>query len=560
MSHLVAATVLRVRALPAFLLAATLIGGCAAPRDATAPRTSQPNYLVIVADDLGPLDLGFLGSEIRTPNLDELARDGLVLSQFLVSPACSPTRAMLLSGMDAHPAGLGTMDGEAKDGQLGAPGYAGVLSENVETIATLLSRAGYHTSMAGKWHLGREEHLRPHRRGFERSFGVAGGGATHFADALALLPPEKHAQYYLDGEPVDLPDDFFTTEAYTDRLIEFIGEAADQGRPFFSFAAYTAPHWPLQAPDEWIDRYAGAYDDGYDALRERRFQAALDSGVVPESASAPPRNPFASAWDDLTPDEHAIAARTMEVYAAMVENLDHHIGRLVGSLRERGVLDDTVILFFSDNGPEGNPVGQLEGIGEWVSERFDNRLENIGRLDSYTWTGPGWAQASAAPFRLFKSFPTEGGVRVPAIVHGPVARRGRSDAVVSVRDIAPTLLDLAGAPVPAAMSGRSMRAFLDGEADSVRSDDDTIGYELFGRRAVRQGRWKAAWIWPPYGPGAWELFDLERDPGEQHDLSVEAPERLAALITAWDAYVAENSVVLPDSDAGYAIEAGTPDR
>ncbi len=244
----------------------------------------------------------------------------------------------------------------------------------------------------------------------------------------------------------------------------------------------------------------------------------------------------------------------------MVENLDHHVGRLVDHLDRRGLLDDTIILFFSDNGPEGNPVGRLEGIGPWVEERFDNSLENIGRDDSYVWTGPGWAQASAAPYRLFKTFPTEGGVRVPAIVHGPVARRGRSDSIVWVKDVAPTLLDLAGAGVPASMSGRSMRRFLDGESDTVRTADDTLSYELFGRRSVRQGRCKATWIWEPYGPSAWELFDLELDPGEQHDLAETQPERLAALVAAWDAYAEEMDVVLPESDAGYAIEGEPEDN
>ena len=538
------------------LLAAALAVACATSPDVPVAESGEPpNFLLLVADDLGPLDLGFLGSEIRTPNIDRLAHDGLLLTEFLVSPACSPTRAMLLTGMDPHPVGLGTMAGEARGPQIGARGYEGVLSPDVETLATLLGRAGYHTSMAGKWHLGGDEPRRPGRRGFERWFVTPGGGSTHFADPLALVPPERPAPFYLDGEPAELSDDFFSTTAFTDHLIDFIGEATDRERPFFAFAAYTAPHWPIQAPDDWIDRYAGVYDEGYEVLSSERFAAAVAAGLVPGSATEPPLNPFAPEWSSLSEEERAIAARTMEVYAAMVENLDHHVGRLVDFLDRSGVLDETIVLFFSDNGPEGNPVGRLEGIGPWVAERFDNSLENIGRDNSYVWTGPGWGQASAAPYRLFKTFPTEGGVRVPAIVHGPVARRGRSDAVVSVKDVAPTLLELAGAPVPPAMSGRSMVPFLDGNAESVRPRDEPLIYELFGRRAVRQGRWKATWLWPPYGPGVWELFDLEVDPGEQHDLAAGRPERLAALVAAWDAYALEMGVVLPESDSGYALEA-----
>ena len=543
------------RPLHALALAAALIAACAPAADGPdAPPAGRPNFLIIVADDLGPTDLGFLGGEIRTPHIDRLADEGLVLSHFLVSPACSPTRAMLLTGMDPHAVGLGTMAGEARGPQVGATGYEGVLSEDVETVATLLRRAGYHTSMAGKWHLGSADHQLPGRRGFERWFGTPGGGASHFDDALGLVPAESRAPYYLDDEPVALADGFFSTRSYTDRLIEFIGEAAEQDRPFFALAAYTAPHWPLQVPDDWIDRYAGAYDDGWDALRERRFAAAAARGLVPAAPGAPPRNPFTPAWERLTADERAVAARTMEVYAAMVENLDHHVGRLLGALEGRSLLDETVVIFFSDNGPEGNPVGRLAGIDEWVAERFDNRRENIGRRGSYVWTGPGWAQASAAPYRLFKTFPTEGGVRAPAIVRGPPARRGRSAAVVSVKDVAPTLLELAGAPRPAAMTGRPLGALLAGEADGARFADEALVYELFGRRAVRRGRWKATWLWPPYGPGDWQLFDLDADPGERHDLAAARPERLASLVAAFDAYADRHGVVLPQADAGYALE------
>ncbi len=517
-------------------------------------HSTAPNFLVIVADDLGYLDLGLFGSEIATPNIDALARDGLLFTNFLVSPTCSPTRAMLLTGMDAHHAGLGTMAGEADERQRGAPGYEGNLAEHVTTIASLLRTHGYHTNMAGKWHLGFDDHDGPHQRGFTRSFALIGGGASHFDDAVTLVESDGPALYRKDGAPVALPEGFFSSDGYTDQLLKFMDEAIDEDKPFFSYAAYTAPHWPLQASEDWIDRYAGVYDDGYDALRERRFEAAKMHGIVAQDAVVPARVPFAPAWTSLDSDMQRRSAREMEIYAAMVENLDHNIGRLVGFLRDRGVLEDTTIIFLADNGPEGNDVGQIAGIGEWVPRRFDNSLPNMGRADSYVWYGPAWAQAGAAPFRLFKAFPTEGGVRVPAIVAGGgFERRGRTETLATVMDIAPTLLDAAGAAPHSPMDGRSMRAFLQGRADWLHDDDSVIAMELFGRRMARRGDWKAVWLYPPYGPGQWELFDLASDPGEQHDLADQRPLVAGALVAAWNKYARDVGVVLPAGDAGYGL-------
>jgi len=355
-----------------------------------------------------------------------------------------------------------------------------------------------------------------------------------------------------DGELVEWPEGHYSTDLYTDRLIEFIDSGAGDGRPFFAYAAYTSPHWPLQVPDAELDRYRGDYDEGYDALRSRRFAAVRRLGIVPREAKDPTRTPFARAWNELSPEEKRRQARTMELYAAMVENLDHHVGRLVQFLKETRQYENTLILFFSDNGAEGNPI---------------DRLENLGRVSSYAWLGPGWAQA-ATPFRLWKGFPTEGGVRVPAIVRfGPDGRRGSSNAVTSVKDVAPTLLELAGVSHPAPthegrsiapLEGRSLVRFLRGEAESVHGGDFTMGYELFGRRALRKGDWKIVWLYPPYGPGHFELYDLARDPTESNDLASAHPAKLDELVRAWDDYAAKNGVILPIRDMGYALEPTPP--
>jgi arylsulfatase A-like enzyme len=533
----------------------------------------RPNFLVIVADDLGYSDLGVMGSEIRTPNLDALAARGLLLTDFHVTPTCSPTRAMLLTGVDPHPAGLGSMRGQASPEQDGQPGYEGVLSSGVVTVAELLGDAGYYTVMAGKWHLGSEPGQKPTERGFERAFGPVSGGSSHFSDQLAMFassgPPGK-ALFLDDGKEVEsLPDEWFSSTGYTDRIIAQLDDQRRDGRSFFAYAAYTAPHWPLQAPDAYIDRYVGMYDAGWDALRQQRQRALAERDLPgPDGTKPAERLPFVPEWSALPAEARARATRTMEVYAAMIEHLDHEIGRLLAYLEANGELGSTLVLFFSDNGAEGNPVNRIIDDHDWVERTFDNRLDNIGRRGSYVFPGPGWAQASTAPFNLFKAFPTQGGLLAPAIVSGHGVQRtgdenGRRDAFVTVKDVTPTILDLAGVAHPgsryrgrsvAPLEGRPMSDLLAGRATRVHGDEDVMAWELFGRRALRKGSWKAIWLYEPYGNGRWQLFDLATDPAEQRDLAGQRPDKLRELLAAWDEYVTSNGVILPAADAGYALE------
>jgi arylsulfatase len=541
------------------LFACTQPGGQSA--DPAAAPGRSPNILVLVADDLGYSDLGFLGSEIRTPNLDALAASGTVLTNFHVAPTCSTTRAMLLTGIDTHPAGMGTASGHADENQLGQPGYETFLSDRVVTVARLLQDAGYATSMVGKWHLGGDEDLGPHRRGFERSFVLVPGGASHFGDAQRLEDDETPAPYREDGQRVGIPEDFYSSDFYTDKLIEHLDEARESDRPFFAYAAYTAPHWPLQAPDEYFDRYRGAYDEGWDVLRERRTAGLAEAGVIDPETPVPPRLPFVPEWGSLSAETRTVEARKMELYAAMVENLDANIGRVFEHLRKTREYDDTFILFFSDNGAEGNPIEEAD----WTWRGYDNRLENMGRVGSYVSYGPGWAQAASVPFRLFKSFPTEGGTRVPAVVvtPGEDASRGLNDAFVTIKDVVPTALELAGVEHPgdsfrnrpvAELEGASLLPFLRGEVRAVHPVDYVMGWELFGRRALRQGDWKLLWLWEPYGPERWALYDLATDPGETHDISEQHPEKFGELVDLWNEYAQRNGVILPTRDMSYALE------
>jgi len=533
-------------------------------------KDNRPNILLIVADDLAFTDLGAFGGEIQTPNLDALAASGVRLTQFYVAPTCSPTRSMLLSGTDNHLAGLGNMAEELRENQQDNPGYEGYLNFRVAALPELLRNAGYHTYMAGKWHLGLTEETSPAARGFEHSFGVVQGGGGHFSD-MPIVGPNP-AIYREDGKRVDLPEEFYSTRTYSERMIQYLENRPDDGKPFFAYLAYTAPHWPLQAPKESIAKYEGRYDDGYDALQVSRFEKMEELGLTISGMEITPRVLGEPAWDSLTQEHKLIEARKMEIYAAMVDDLDRYLGMVLEALKRNGDFENTFIFFMSDNGPEGAhlEIG-WDALGKWVAQCCDNSLENMGEADSYLWYGPNWARAGVAPFRMFKAFTTEGGIRAPAIVHYPKAVPGGviQETMTSVMDVLPTILELAEIEHPQSFNGKdvlplrgsSMLSVLKGEEAAVHSEDYTMGWELFGRRGIRQGDWKIVWEpaaipWEPRDPNIssdnWRLYNIATDPGEQIDLSNQEPERLKSLIGQWENYVRETGVIVPDYDVGYA--------
>ncbi|MEE8542221.1 MAG: sulfatase-like hydrolase/transferase, partial [Gammaproteobacteria bacterium] len=334
---------------------AALLAACAPEPSTTATGSAngtrtQPNFLLIVADDMGYTDIGAFGGEIDTPNLDGLAERGIKLTNFHVASTCAPTRSMLLSGTDNHTAGLGAMfGGNMLTGVEGQVGYEHYLHERVATLPELLTDAGYHTYMAGKWHLGSEPDQLPRGRGFENAFSLLSGGGTHFVASAN--------QYAENGHRLEADlTDFYSTRTYTDKLIEYIDGNHGDGQPFFVYAAYTSPHWPLHAPEGFIDRYAGRYDDGYDVLRRRRVERARALGVVPDINVNASFQRVGAAWDELDEEARRVSARKMEVYAAMVENLDFHVGRLLAYLEAIGELEHTVIVFMSDNGAESDDL------------------------------------------------------------------------------------------------------------------------------------------------------------------------------------------------------------
>jgi len=533
------------------LILAFLSGGCSnSSSDSTtdSERNNRPNILLIVADDLGYADLGVYGGDIQTPNIDALAARGMLFTQFHTAPYCAPTRAMLLSGNNNHVAGMAR---QGRTGLVDAPvrGYENSLSDRIVPFPRLLQEAGYHTYTVGKWHLGLEAETSPHAAGFSRAFNLLDGAGTHF-DAVGFF--EGGSTYRQDEDLVEYPVGRYSTDLYTDRLIEFIDANKDDGKPFFAFAAYTSPHWPLQVPDEYLDLYTGYYDDGYDALRERRFDSLQEAGIIPLSSELPPRNDAITPWEDLTSDERRRESRKMELYAAMVDNLDDHVGRLLEYLKSNDLYENTLIVFMSDNGAAGEDFYNRGDYSEYIQANFDNAYEKMGTAESFVSYDEEWAEAGSAPFQRRKGYTREGGIVAPMMIAGPgVAARGVIDSTyLTVMDLAPTFLDIAGAKYPddgsvRPMLGESITGFLAGEADIVHDENYVTTLYHGGRAYLRMGNWKISNLEPPFDEADFELFDLVTDPGESNNLADEEPEKLAELIELWDEERERLGIILP---------------
>ncbi|MEP1446280.1 MAG: arylsulfatase [Paraglaciecola sp.] len=517
----------------------------------------RPNIVIVVADDLGLTDIGALGSEIATPNIDALANAGVKLSNFHTAATCSPTRSMLLSGTDNHLAGLGAMDEVMQTFApylLGKPGYEGHLNDSVATLPEVMADANYQTFMVGKWHLGKKEGQMPKARGFQRSFALMEGGAGHLDDR-PILPSNKKSTYLEDDKPASLPQDFYSSPFFTSKMKQYLGER-DKTKPFMSYMAYTAPHFPLQAPESSIAKYKGKYDEGYEALAQSRLERQKELGIIAQSTQLPPLPRNIKPWASLTAEEKKISAKQMEIYAAMVTDLDTAIGDLVTYLKDEGVYDNTIIFFMSDNGAEANTPNSpayRSFLKEFVARCCDNSYENMGKANSYVMYGPQWARAGSGVKRLYKGATTQGGIHTPAFVHFPkMVKAKQYDGLVSVMDIMPTILELANAQHPYSatneqnkfipMRGASMLNMLTGKSANVHSADYALGAELHGNKAIRKGDWKLLSIGRPAGNGQWGLYNLADDPAELVDVSASYPEKFAELKLAWQEYAEEVGV------------------
>lgn len=537
---------LRARLLLSVLAIAALLGATG-PADKAAKR---PNVVIILADDVALMDFGIYGGEASTPNIDALAGRGALFTQYRASPLCSPSRAMLLTGMDAHLTGVATIPEVLPKEQRGQPGYAMALEPGVLTLADRLRSQGYRTVMAGKWHMGEAADEMPQAHGFDRSFALAASGADNWADR-SYMPYYKDAPWFEDGVETSLPEDFYSSRFLVDKLIAYLGET-DPDKPFFAYLPFQAIHIPVQAPQQFIDRYKGRYDKGWEVLREERHSRAQELGLIPQGVPMADLPPGFRPWGSLSDEDRALYAARMEVNAAMLEAMDFHIGRLMLHLKASGEYENTIFVVSSDNGPEpsrGDDKAILTAY-HWLTG-YDVGAETMGGPGHWGFIGPEWAAAAATPGAWFKFYATEGGIRVPLIMAGPgiAPRRIKSPAMVT--DITPTLLEWLGVDpeVTSAkpMTGRSLLPVLGGKVESVYGDQDARAVEVSGNSALYLGDYKITRSIPPVGDGQWRLYNLARDPGETTDLSDREPAIKQQLLGEYRAYSARMGVLeMPD--------------
>ena len=489
-------------------------------------KALKPNIVVVLVDDMGFSDLGCYGSEIPTPNLDALAANGLRFSQFYNTGRCCPTRASLLTGLYPHQTGVGHMNEDD-----GVPGYRGRLNDSCVTIAEVLKPGGYFTAMSGKWHVGQKHGVTPLARGFDRSLNAAAGG-FYFSDA-------PRAELFLNGAPISnedprLPKDWYSTDLWTTFGLKFIDEAIAEKKPFYLHLCHNAPHFPLQAPAADIARFRGKYKTGWGAIRDARYEKQLALGLIDKSWAKAPRPPEVKPWKDIPENEQDRFDHLMATYAACVYRMDQSIGDLVNGLKQRGVFENTLILFMSDNGgnAEAGPNGRNSG--------------DPGKGQSDWFCGMSWAFPQNTPFRLFKHYNHEGGIASPLIAHWPagIAAKGELRLTPShLIDIMATCVEVSGASYPlnfndkpiTPLEGKSLVSAFSNQA----IDREALYWEHEGNAAVRSGDFKLV---RQGRNGPWELYDLKSDRTELHDLAASQPEKVRELATTWETWATKAMV------------------
>ncbi len=515
----------------------------------------RPNVVLIVADDLGFTDTAPYGGEINTPSISQLAQQGIQFTNYHTAASCAPTRAMLLTGVDSHLAGVPNIPEAIPPEQAKHDHYQGSLSHNVVTVASLLQASGYHTYMSGKWHLGKEKHQRPFYRGFERTVSMADTGADNW-EQKPYIPIYKKANWTADGEDFKLPDDFYSSRFLVDKTIEFIDSNAEDDQPFFAYIPFQAVHIPVQAPKEFTDRYLETYKDGWEALRKSRQANAKALGIVPADSDMVTMH-TSSDWDALSEDDKRYNAKRMAVYAGMIEAMDFHIGRLVDHLKNTKQFDNTIFVFTSDNGSEYNGQDRAQGMLQRFAmsrQGYSIDYDSLGEKGSFNTIGPSFASASAGPLAYYKFYAGEGGMRVPLIIAGEsISENARiSNAFSYVTDITPTILALTNTEPPSqrfggrpveAIKGRSLTPLLNQETDQIYQPTDYVGYELGGHAALFQGNYKIVFNRAPAGDNQWHLYNIVTDPGETEDLSAELPQQLQTMLSNFEQYKRDNKVL-----------------
>jgi arylsulfatase A-like enzyme len=522
---------------------------------AQAVPTKRPNIVILLADDWGFSDVGAFGGEIATPNIDALAAKGVRFSNFHVAGSCSPTRAMLQTGVINHRAGLGNMPETIPPEHLGKPGYEARLNNRVVTIADQLRVGGYRTYLTGKWHLGHTPDTVPTARGYDRALALAQSGADNFEDKPNLLIYDK-TDWSEDGKPAKLPKRFYSSTLIIDRMISYIDSGKASGKPFLASVNFIANHIPVQARDADIAAYAGRYNAGWTALRNQRRAATVAKGVMPAGVAMVSMD-TSGDWSILSAQQRRQRAGAMAAYAGMATAMDREIGRLIAHLKAIGAYENTIFVFLSDNGAEATDPMNMGAFTRWnANQLYDQSIAQQGRPGSLTAQGAGFASASVSPLRGYKFTASEGGLRVPMILAWPgnPAIKGGSVATgfAHVTDMSLTLLKLVGVtPQQGSFAGRrvepmigaDLTPMLTGAASSVHSADKPLGYELSGNAVLFKGDYKLVKNLPPYGDGRWRLYNIATDPGEANDLSGSAPDRFVAMQKDYAAFAKANNVL-----------------
>lgn len=537
-----------ISALRALLLAFAGIASLfAAPLNAQADE--RPNILVLLVDDAALMDLEPYGGEARTPNIKALANRGTLFTRFRASPLCSTTRAMLLTGLDNHQAGFGTIMEVIPPELKGQKGYSLALEPGVKTIATRLNEAQYRTYMTGKWHLGHGQKNLPADHGFDRSFILAASGADNWEDKT-FMPLYEQADWYDGRAEAGLPEDYYSSKFLIDQMIDYLETDQGDPNPFFAYIGFLAVHVPIQAPPEFTAKYISTYEAGWEAIKTSRWQSAQKLGLIPQGVAASAFPNGAREWQSLSDPERDLYAKSMAVNAGMLEAMDFHIGRLVAYLEQTDALDNTIIIITSDNGPEYNDPAIDPSFQLYMATHgYTREVGNLGERGSFASIGTEWAAAAAGPFSRFKFNTTEGGTRVPLIIAGPnVPQANRVTADAFMPDIAPTLMQFANiAYDDDEFFGRSLKGLIAGETDQVYGPDDSVGMEVAGNAALFRGNWKLARNHRPWGTGDWQLFDLSIDPGETNDLFSTHPELANEMMSEYEAYTQKVGVIeLPE--------------
>lgn len=507
----------------------------------------RPNVILILADDLGFTDLGLYGSEIMTPNIDRLASQGMKFSNYHTSPTCAPSRAMLLTGVDSHLAGVANIP-EAIPPELSQyDNYEGVLSRDVVTVASILNNSGYHTYMTGKWHLGKTEETLPYYRGFEKTLALADSGTDNY-EQRPYIAIYDHAHWTRDGQETKLEEPFYSSELIVDEMINYIDSNIDDGEPFFSYLSFLAVHTPVQAPKAYSDLYMNTYKDGWRELRNARYEAAIDIDLLAGNTEMV-QHDFVDDWDLLNEEEKLFEAKRMAVYAGMITAMDAQIGRLLDYLEEIGELEHTIFVITSDNGPEYNtiPKSQINSMG------YTYDYEDLGEMGSMNFMGASWASASAAPLSYFKFYTGEGGLRVPLIISGVGIEKADdfNAAFTHVTDITPTLLALTDVEQPdgrfggrevEVITGKDLTPIIEGKQREVYLDDEYVGFELAGNVALFNNGYKLIYNRGPLGDSVWYMYDIVNDPGETTDLKALNSVQFQRMLNLYGRYAKENGV------------------